>query len=483
MTALREWDRLICKDNIWYRKRQGQNEEILYQFLTPQSHQNEILKYLHDDMGHLGIERVTELVRSRFYWPKMVHDITAYVRNCERCLRRKATNKHYEKAPLVNIQTSEPMQMVCMDFLSLEESKGGYNSILVLTDHFTRYAQAFPTRNQTAKTTAKILFENFVVHYGIPARLHSDQGRNFESSVIKHLCEIAGISKSRTTPYHPQGNGQCERFNRTLLSMLGTLTEEQKGDWKTYVAPLVHAYNCTQNSATQYSPHFLMFGRHPRLPVDLYLGLDTGNGTPKSHQDYAQNLRDKLDYAYKLASDKSRSNAERNKQNYDKQLREMLLQPGDRVLVKNVGLQGKCKLADRWDKTVYRICKRLGQDLPVYVVRPETGRGRERTLHRNMLLPLQSLPRPRMTRQPLKQNDPPPCRKTPEVPTVANVDCNEEEESDEEVWIVPHPQLQELEELVLNPLLPPECQSLIVRFLNLNKVNSLSPLGQRRTPL
>ncbi|MCG8075672.1 MAG: DDE-type integrase/transposase/recombinase, partial [Candidatus Thiodiazotropha taylori] len=160
-----------------------------------------------------------------------------------------------------------------MDYLSLETSKGGYENILVITDHFTRFAQAFPTRNQTAKTTAKTLFENFIVHYGFPARLHSDQGRNFESRVIKELCEIASVDRSRTTPYHPMGNGMTERFNRTLLGMLGTLNDEQKQDWKSYVAPLVHAYNATRHESTGFAPHFLMFGRFPRLAVDAFLGI------------------------------------------------------------------------------------------------------------------------------------------------------------------------------------------------------------------
>ena len=129
------------------------------------------------------------------------------------------------------------MELICIDFLSLERSKGGHENILVITDHFTRYAQAFPTRNQLAKPTAKILFENFIVHYGFPARIHSDQGRNFESSLIKKLCSLAGIHKSRTTPYHLMGNGMIERFNQMLLNMLGTLKEHQKHDWKSFVAP------------------------------------------------------------------------------------------------------------------------------------------------------------------------------------------------------------------------------------------------------
>ncbi|XP_060063856.1 uncharacterized protein LOC132544297 [Ylistrum balloti] len=145
--------------------------------------------------------------------------------------------------------------------------KGGFENILVITDHFTRYAQAVPCLSQKAHVTAKALYENFIAFYSFPVRLHSDQGRIFESKIIKELRKLAVVSKFRTTPYHPMGNGQVERFNRILLSMLGTLEHGQKADWKSYVVPLVQAYNATKNDSTGYSPHFLMFGWHPRLQM------------------------------------------------------------------------------------------------------------------------------------------------------------------------------------------------------------------------
>ena len=87
-----------------------------------------------------------------------------------------------------------------------------------------------------------------MLYHGIPEKLHSDQGTNFCSKIIKEqtvLCLILVMSKSRTIPYHPMGNVNTERFNGTLLSMLRTLQNEQKADWKSHISALVHAYNST----------------------------------------------------------------------------------------------------------------------------------------------------------------------------------------------------------------------------------------------
>lgn len=118
---------------------------------------------------------------------------------------------------------------------------------------------------------------------------------------LKELCDIAGIKKTRTTPYHPRGN-PVEQFNRTLMSMLGTLEPEQKERWKKYVKPLVHAYNCTKNEVTGYTPYERMFGRSPRLPVDLAFGLPVRDAASNSHSQYVQNLRSRLEESYQLAS-------------------------------------------------------------------------------------------------------------------------------------------------------------------------------------
>ena len=195
---------------------------------------------LHDEAGHHGRDRTLSLIKSRFYWPGLDHFVDKRIRECGRCIMRKTAVR--TATPLISVESTFPLELVCMDYLSLEMSSGGYEHILVITDHFTRFSQAIPTRNQTAHTTAKILFEQFICHYGFPSRLHSDQGRNFESAVIQELCKLASIAKNRTTSYHPQGNGTAERFNQTLLNMLGTLKETQKSNWKAHAGPRIQFY-------------------------------------------------------------------------------------------------------------------------------------------------------------------------------------------------------------------------------------------------
>lgn len=269
LTLVRNFSKLHLVKNVLYREATI-SEKVINQLVIPRKYKDKVLTELHDKFGHPGRERTASLIKDRFYWVGMNQDIDNWIKNCNRCVHRKSTN---QKAPLVNITSTYPLELVCIDFLTLEKSKGGYQHVLVMTDHYTRFAQAIPTKNMTAKTTAEALFNNFINYYGIPTRIHSDQGANFESQIIKELCLITGMRKSRTTSYHAMGNGQCERYNRTLLNMLGTLKPEQKQNWKLHINPLVHAYNCTRNELTGVSPYFLMFGRNPRLAIDEEFGL------------------------------------------------------------------------------------------------------------------------------------------------------------------------------------------------------------------
>ena len=170
--------------------------------------------------------------------------------------------------------------------------------------------------------------------------------------------------------------------------MLGTLSEEEKSDWKSYLGCMTHAYNCTKHASTTYSPYYLMFGRHPRLPIDVEFGLNKPNcGDNSSKSRYIQKLRRRLNYAFQKASKYSDQQASKYKKGYDKSAKGPQLYENDLVLVKIVAHKGRHKLQDRWEPEEYVVIEQPIAGTPVYKVKPVNG-DNVRTLHRNLLLPL-----------------------------------------------------------------------------------------------
>ena len=143
-------------------------------------------------------------------------------------------------------------------------------NVLVMTDYFMRYALVVVTKDQMAKTVVKVFYEHFIVVFKVSAKLLSNRGANFTSTLVEELCSAFGIQKCRTTAYHTQCNRQVEHFHRTLFHMIGKLSRDKKAQWEQHLLELLQAYNSTQSVVTSYLLHYLMFWRHPHLPVDYY---------------------------------------------------------------------------------------------------------------------------------------------------------------------------------------------------------------------
>ncbi|KAL0185703.1 hypothetical protein M9458_019063, partial [Cirrhinus mrigala] len=308
---MREWDKLMLDEyGILHRKTSQRMQLVL-----PAQFKSTVLRELHDEMGHQGLDRTTSLIRDRFFWPYMQKDIEHYVLRTCSCIKQKKPCRE-TRAPLKSIKTTHPFELVSIDFLHLDKCKGGYEYILVIIDHFTRFVQAYATTSKSGKTVADRLFNDFALRFGFPSRIHHDQGREFENQLFDQLRKYSDITASRTTPYHPQGNGQVERFNRTILQMLKTLTEEQKLNWKEALNKLVFAYNCTKSEVTGFSPFYLMFGRSPRLPVDALFDLNPEKGSI-DHSEYVERWTKGMQEAYEIAGKHAKKCTDRNKRNYD----------------------------------------------------------------------------------------------------------------------------------------------------------------------
>ena len=154
--------------------------------VLPKVFRKHALQGCHDDLGYLGMERTIDLLRDHFYWHGMIDNMTRNIKQCEICLRFKALP---EKAPMENMDATYPIELVHMDYLTIEGNDGGKDvHILVITDHFTQYAQAIVTSSQRAKCTGQNLWDKFIVHYGLSEKILTDQGCNLENDLLKELC-------------------------------------------------------------------------------------------------------------------------------------------------------------------------------------------------------------------------------------------------------------------------------------------------------
>ena len=210
---LRLWKDFFLEKGLLYRKAHFKiTDKHVNQFVMPQQFQKRTVGSCHEDYGHLGMDRVQVLLQERFYWPKLSEDVRIVIRSCERCLRFKQKPQQDEMYP---ITASYPLELIHLDFLTIGGKDDVLKHILVVTDHFTQYAQCYITSNQTATTVADKVVNEYFTNYGWPDKILTDRGTSFENILFKEICDLAKVKKLRTSSYHPQTNGQCERFNKT----------------------------------------------------------------------------------------------------------------------------------------------------------------------------------------------------------------------------------------------------------------------------
>ena len=305
----------------------------------------------------------------------MMTEVADYCRKCERCTLAEAGKKLH--LTMSYLRASKPLEVLSIDFTVLERSCGIEN-VLVLTDVFTEFTQTIPTRYRKATTVARVLVKEWIVRFEVPKRIHSDQGRNFEGKLLQGLCKIYNITKSRIAPYHPEGNGQCERFNRTMHDRLRTLSPERKWKWPEFLPELVFAYNCTLHSTTGYSSYYLFFGRELTLPVDYLLG-SVSQVEGECSKSVTQH-QERLEQAFRLASGRMEKEALRRPARNNLNATDTSLPVGARVFLRK-RVKGRNKIQDVWNATPYKVTRQLDTG-NTYVVTPLEGEEFRKTVHR-----------------------------------------------------------------------------------------------------
>ena len=249
---------------------------------------------------------------------------------CQECQKAKDPTCK-SRAPLKPYVAGYPMERFHVDILGPfhPATNRGNMVIMVCTDSFTKYAVAIPLPHHQAELVANTLVEKVYLHLGIPDELHTDQGTDFESNLFKRVHTLLGVSKTRTTPFHPESNSNVERFNRTLGAMLRCFSQDEPQEWDLHLPYLVAAYNATVHDSTGFSPNFLMFGREMGQPADLL--LDPPSDTPLDVPSYALKLQETLRKAHDYASEHLGKSVSTYKGSYDRRVAGRPFTVGDTV--------------------------------------------------------------------------------------------------------------------------------------------------------
>ena len=333
--------------------------------------------------GHLGNTKTIGKTLQRFYWYGLRDDIKNWIRKCDNCASNKKPSKS-PKAPLGDMRVGALLDRIALDVLGpLPKTSRGNQYILVIVDSFSRWTEAYPMPDQTASTCANILLNEFISRFGCPLDLHSDQSRSFESNIFKDLCRLLEIRKTRSSPRHPQSNGQVERYNRTLIKMIRAYINKQE-NWDLNIGSFTGAYRATPNETTGLTPNMMMLGREIRMPLEVNFS-ETQTSHATMYGKHVDSVRKHIEKSHDLARKHIQTSTVCQQENYDAKKNLFIYNKGDLVWFLDEKRQegicpklqrpytGPCVIINKHNDLVYRV--------------QLNAQGTQRTVHHNRLKP------------------------------------------------------------------------------------------------
>ena len=386
------WRQLFVKNGLLYRHwASAESGQDQVQLIVPFEARKEILEQLHSSQmsgGHFALEKTLLRIRQRFWWPSMRRDVEKRISWCVPCAARSVAGKK-------NIAELQPRKVgirfhtVAADILGpvTKATKTGAKYILAMTDCFTKFVVTVPLVKTEAQDVAEAIVTGWILHFGVPDCLHTDQGTNFGSRVIQEMCQLLKIDKTRTSPYHPQGNGQVERHNRVIADMVSKYCSDNPQVWDEVLPYLNFVYNTTVHRTTRATPFALVYGQECQYPIDLFY--------PRPHDelmdrtDFVDDLDRKFHEAHSAARSHLGVNQERQKDRYHKKVYGRNYAEGEKVWLMSphkaksrkfyLPWDGPWEILEQTSEVNYKIAKKGKED-------------KWKIVHFNMLKPFVSEP-------------------------------------------------------------------------------------------
>ncbi|KAL0149347.1 hypothetical protein M9458_055385 [Cirrhinus mrigala] len=280
----------IVQNGLLYcvAERRGEVKRLL---VVPKNKTETVLELAHSHpmAGHLGAQNTAQRIRDRFHWPGLEAEVKRFCQACPMCQRtspRKPPPSPLIPLPIIGV----PFERIGMDIVGpLPRSGRGHEHILVIVDYATRYPEAVPLRQATAKAIARELFLLFT-RVGLPSEILTDQGTPFMSRLMADLCRLLKVKQVRTSVYHPQTDGLVERFNQTLKQMLRRVAAEDKKDWDLLLPYVLFSIREVPQASTGFTPFELLFGRQPRGLLDV--AREAWEQQPAAYRTVIEHVRD-----------------------------------------------------------------------------------------------------------------------------------------------------------------------------------------------
>ena len=386
------WDSLRLDDSevLYLEWKDGEHSRKRY--LVPYCYRKSLLEGYHDSLQgvHLGGARtLSRLQASMFYWPKMRSDVEWWTATCDVCRKTKPTLRK-RRAPLGQVTAGGPFERVFLDLTGpFPETERGNRYILVVTDAFSKWVEAYAMASHPADMVASVFVQEWICRYGPAGIVHTDQGREFESTLFQEMCRVLQVDKTRTCPWRPQSDGQTERFNRSMEAMLRAVVADDQHDWDLMLPHVCAAYRATRHESTGLTPNLVVLGRETSMPLELAFGAPEGQDISAPNTSFVSDLMDRFQRAHEVVRVNMGKARERQKKQYDRRVHWTKVKVGDKVWVHNpfkpLGLSPKLQVY--YDRKPYVVLQLVSE----VVIKVKGGsHGRVKFIHIDNVLPVRA---------------------------------------------------------------------------------------------